>query len=159
MAEQITIEEFRNNLKTAQSELLRRLEKVLKLSALRMEGRSKQPAFSRFNNNTGRLRQSIAGNFGVIEGRPVAILQAGGQFGGANVDYARYVEFGTKDPSSPRLVFFGKENGENKFRYVRRGIKPRLFLGRSVEAEKEQLTPDLKKLVTAVLLGRKNAGQ
>ena len=135
MAEQITIEEFRNNLKTAQSELLRRLEKVLKLSALRMEGRSKQRDFSRFNNNTGRLRQSIAGNFGVVQGKPVAILQAGGQFGGANVDYAEYIEFGT--------------------RYIR----PRLFLGRSVEAEKEQLTPDLKKLVTAVLLGRKNAGQ
>lgn len=135
MAEQITIEEFRNNLKSAQSELLRRLEKVLKLSALRMEGRSKQRDFSRFNNNTGRLRQSIAGNFGVVQGKPVAILQAGGQFGGVNVDYAEYIEFGT--------------------RYIR----PRLFLGRSVEAEKEQLTPDLKKLVTAVLLGRKNAGQ
>ncbi len=97
-----------------------------------MEGRSKQLRFSRFENRTGRLRQSIAGNFGVINGRPAAILQAGGQARGADVFYAKYIEFGT--------------------RYIR----PRLFLGRSVEAEKEDLSKDLQKAITAALMGKRD---
>jgi len=129
MAQQLTLDDFRRNLERSKSQLLTRLEKQLKISALRMEGRSKDRTFSRFDNQTGRLRQSIAGNAGIFQGRPAAFLQAGGQFRGADVNYAKFIEFGT--------------------RYIR----PRLFLGRSVEAEKEKLIPEIRKVVTAVLLG------
>tara|TARA_Y100001938_G_scaffold35296_1_gene48546 strand:- start:23 stop:421 length:399 start_codon:yes stop_codon:yes gene_type:complete len=129
---QITLKEFQEGLKKSRSKLLERIEKQLKISSLRMEGRSKQLRFSRFENRTGRLRQSIAGNFGVIDGRPAAILQAGGQARGADVFYAKYIEFGT--------------------RYIR----PRLFLGRSVEAEKEDLSKDLQKAITAALMGKRD---
>ena len=129
---QITLLEFQDNLKKSRSKLLERIEKQLKISALRMEGRSKQKAFSRFSNQTGRLRQSIAGNFGYYKGRPTAFLQAGGQFRGANVNYAEYIEFGT------------------------RYIQPRLFLGRSVEAEQEELLPAIRKAVSAALLGKRD---
>ena len=129
MAQQLTLDDFRRNLERSKSQLLTRLEKQLKISALRMEGRSKDRTFSRFNNQTGRLRQSIAGNAGFFNGRPAAFLQAGGQFRGADVNYAKFIEFGT------------------------RHIRPRLFLGRSVEAEKEKLIPEIRKVVTAVLLG------
>lgn len=129
---QITLKEFQEGLKKSRSKLLERIEKQLKISSLRMEGRSKQLRFSRFENRTGRLRQSIAGNFGVIDGRPAAILQAGGQARGADVFYAKYIEFGT--------------------RYIR----PRLFLGRSVEAEKEDLSKDLQKAITAALMGERD---
>ena len=129
MAQQLTLDDFRSALERSKSQLLTRLEKQLKISALRMEGRSKDRTFSRFDNQTGRLRQSNAGNAGIFQGRPAAFLQAGGQFRGADVNYAKFIEFGT--------------------RYIR----PRLFLGRSVEAEKEKLIPEIRKVVTAVLLG------
>jgi hypothetical protein len=130
MAQQLTLDDFRRNLERSKSQLLTRLEKQLKISALRMEGRSKDRTFSRFKNDTGRLRQSIAGNAGIFQGRPAAFLQAGGQFRGADVNYAKFIEFGT--------------------RYIR----PRLFLGRSVENEKDKLISEIRKVVTSVLLGR-----
>jgi hypothetical protein len=121
------INELSPQLKGAKTRLLNELEKTLKISALRMEGRSKQVAFSRFRNQTGRLRQSIAGRFAYIDGKPTAILQAGGAFGGSDVNYAEYIEFGT------------------------RFIKPRLFLGRSVAKEQEELKPKLNKLLEIAL--------
>ena len=121
------ISELSPQLKGAKTRLLNELEKTLKISALRMEGRSKQVAFSRFNNRTGRLRQSIAGRFAYIDGKPTAILQAGGAFGGKDLEYAKYIEFGT------------------------RFIKPRLFMGRSVIKEQEDLKPKLNKLLEIAL--------
>jgi len=121
------INELSPQLKGAKTRLLNELEKTLKISALRMEGRSKQVAFSRFNNRTGRLRQSIAGRFAYIDGKPSSILQAGGQFGGSDVNYAKYIEFGT------------------------RTIRPRLFLGRSVVKEQEEIKPKLNKLLEIAL--------
>ncbi len=113
----------------AKTRLLNQLEKRLKISALQMEARSKQVTFSRFNNQTGRLRQSIAGRFSVIDGKPTAILQAGGQFGGAELGYARFIEFGT------------------------RYIKPRKFLGRSVKKQQQEIRPKLNDLLRTALLG------
>ena len=108
--------------------LLNQLVKRLKISALQMEGRSKQNVFSRFNNRTGRLRQSIAGRFAVVDGKPTAILQAGGQFGDAELEYARFIEFGT--------------------RYIR----PRLFLGRSIRDQQKELQPKLQDLLRIALI-------
>lgn len=112
----------------AKRRLLNQLEKRLKIAALEMEGRSKQVAFSRFNNRTGRLRQSIAGRFAIVDGKPTAILQAGGQFGGTELEYAKYIEFGT------------------------RYIKPRLFMGRSIEQQQQEIRPQLNDLLRVVLL-------
>lgn len=110
--------------------LSKQLEKRMKISALQMERRSKQVAFSGFNNVTGRLRQSIAGRYAVIDGMPTAILQAGGQFGGSELEYARYIEFGTSH------------------------IQPRLFLGRSIEKQREIIEPKLNDLLKVALLER-----
>ena len=120
--------ELSPQMRGAKTRLLKLLEKRLKIAALQMEGRSKQVAFSRFNNQTGRLRQSIAGRFAVVDGKPTAILQAGGQFGGAELEYARFIEFGT------------------------RYIKPRRFLGRSVEAQQKEFQPKLQDLLRAALI-------
>jgi hypothetical protein len=120
--------ELSPQMRGAKTRLLNLLEKRLKIAALQMEGRSKQVAFSRFNNQTGRLRQSIAGRFAIVDGKPTAILQAGGQFGGAELNYARFIEFGT------------------------RYIKPRRFLGRSIEAQQKQFQPKLQDLLRAALI-------
>ena len=93
-----------------------------------MEGRSKQNVFSGFNNRTGRLRQSISGRFAVVDGKPTAILQAGGKFGDAELEYARFIEFGT--------------------RYIR----PRLFLGRSIRDQQKELQPKLQDLLRIALI-------
>lgn len=121
------INELSPQLRASKTRLLNELEKTLKISALKMEGRSKQVAFSQFRNQTGRLRQSIAGRFAYIDGKPTAILQAGGAFGGQDLQYAEFIEFGT------------------------RFIKPRLFLGRSVVKEQEDLRPKLQKLLRTAL--------
>ena len=138
--------ELSPQMKGAKTRLLNQLEKRLKTAALQMEGRSKNVQFSRFKNSRlrmgrggGRLRQSIAGRYAVIDGKPTAILQAGGQFRGEELEYARYIEFGTPDPPTPRLVFFGEENGKKQFRYVRRGIKPRFYLKRSIEIQQKEI--------------------
>ena len=125
---EITPKKFDRELSGGADRLLKQLVKRLKIAALQMEGRSKQVAFSRFNNQTGRLRQSIAGRFAIVDGKPTAILQAGGQFGGAELDYARFIEFGT------------------------RRIKPRRFLGRSVEAQQKEFQPKLQDLLRAALI-------
>ena len=120
--------ELSPQMRGAKTRLLKLLEKRLKIAALQMEGRSKQVAFSRFNKQTGRLRQSIAGRFAVVDGKPTAILQAGGQFGGAELEYARFIEFGT------------------------RYIKPRRFLERSVLAQQKEFQPKLQDLLRAALI-------
>ena len=120
--------ELSPQMRGAKTRLLKLLEKRLKIAALQMEGRSKQVAFSRFTNQPGSLRQSIAGRFAVVDGKPTAILQAGGQFGGAVLEYARFIEFGT------------------------RYIKPRRFLERSVEAQQKEFQPKLQDLLRAALI-------
>ncbi len=123
-------------MKGAKTRLLNQLEKRLKIAALQMEGRSKQNVFSGFNNRTGRLRQSIAGRYAVIDGKPTAILQAGGQFGGAELSYAGAIEFGTKSAGRGRNVT----------------IRPRLFLGRSIRDQQKELQPKLQDLLRIALL-------
>ena len=125
---EITPKKFDRELKGGADRLLKQLVKRLKIAALQMEGRSKQNVYSMFNNRTGRLRQSIAGRFAIVDGKPTAVLQAGGQFGGAELDYAGAIEFGT------------------------RYIKPRRFLGRSMEAQQKEIQPQLQDLLRAALI-------
>jgi len=117
------IEELSPQMRAAKTRLLNELEKRLKISALNAEARSKNVAFSRFNNDTGRLRQSIAGRFATVDGKPTMILSAGGQFGGKELRYARFIEFGTRH-------IIGRE-----------------FLGRSIEEERKELKPRLASLL------------
>ena len=125
---EITPKKFDRELSGGADRLLKQLVKRLKIAALQMEGRSKQNVFSGFNNRTGRLRQSIAGRFVILDGKPTAVLQAGGQFGGAELDYAGFIEFGT------------------------RRIQPRRFLGRSIEAQQKEIQPKLQDLLRAALI-------
>ena len=127
--------ELSPQMKGAKTRLLNQLENRLKIAAKQMEGRSKNVQFSRFKNSRlrdgrggGRLRQSIAGRYAVIDGKPTAILQAGGQFKGEELEYARFIEFGT------------------------RFIKPRLFLARSVEKQQEEIKPKLQDLLRIALI-------
>lgn len=119
--------EFQNRLDNASKELRKRIEKQLAISSLRMEGRSKQVTFSQFKNRTGRLRQSIAGRVISIDGRPTAVLQAGGQFGGVELNYADDIENGTSR------------------------IRPRLFLSRSVKKEQDIIAPKLDQILREAL--------
>ena len=128
--------ELSPQMRGAKTRLLKLLEKRLKIAALQMEGRSKQNVFSGFNNRTGRLRQSIAGRFAIVDGKPTAILQAGGQFGGAELEYAGAIEFGTKTAGRSRNVT----------------IRPRLFLGRSIRDQQKELQPKLQDLLRAALI-------
>jgi len=128
--------ELSPQMRGAKTRLLKLLEKRLKIAALQMEGRSKQVAFSRFNNRTGRLRQSIAGRFSIVDGKPTAILQAGGQFGGAELNYAGAIEFGTKTAGIKRNVTIGA----------------RRFLERSVLAQQKEIQPKLQDLLRAALI-------
>ena len=133
---EITPKKFDRELSGGADRLLKQLVKRLKIAALQMEGRSKQNVFSGFNNQTGRLRQSIAGRFVILDGKPTAVLQAGGQFGGAELNYAGAIEFGTKTAGRNRNVT----------------IRPRLFLGRSIRDQQKELQPKLQDLLRAALI-------
>jgi len=133
---EITPKKFDRELSGGADRLLKQLVKRLKIAALQMEGRSKQNVFSGFNNQTGRLRQSIAGRFVILDGKPTAVLQAGGQFGGEELNYAGAIEFGTKTAGRSRNVT----------------IRPRLFLGRSIRDQQKELQPKLQDLLRAALI-------
>jgi len=133
---EITPKKFDRELSGGADRLLKQLVKRLKIAALQMEGRSKQNVFSGFNNRTGRLRQSIAGRFVILDGKPTAVLQAGGQFGGAELEYAGAIEFGTKTAGIKRNVTIGA----------------RRFLERSVLAQQKEIQPQLQDLLRAALI-------
>jgi len=133
---EITPKKFDRELSGGADRLLKQLVKRLKIAALQMEGRSKQNVFSGFNNRTGRLRQSIAGRFVILDGKPTAVLQAGGQFGGAELEYAGAIEFGTRTAGRGRNVT----------------IRPRLFLGRSIRDQQKELQPHLQELLRLALI-------
>jgi len=133
---EIIPKKFDRELSGGADRLLKQLVKRLKIAALQMEGRSKQNVFSGFNNQTGRLRQSIAGRFVILDVKPTAVLQAGGQFGGEELNYAGAIEFGTKTAGRSRNVT----------------IRPRLFLGRSIRDQQKELQPKLQDLLRAALI-------
>ena len=114
------------NFKRGNEKLQRMFQRELKLSALRMEGRSKNVPFSRFKNQTGRLRQSIRGIFD--PSGPSASLQAGG--GSGNVNYAAEVEFG------------------------KGGRKGKFFLSRSVDVEDKSLGEKFRGMLKVALSDR-----
>ena len=124
---QLSFDDFLMRFKKADSKLLKELEQMLIRSALRMERDAKKNATSDPLVQTGRLRSSITGLVDAPLGSPRVVLRAGGSSSGSDVDYAEYVEFGT------------------------RYIKPRLFLGRAVRSESERLPDRLSSLLSVAL--------
>ena len=124
---QLSFNDFLKRVKEADSKLLKELEQMLVRSALRMERDAKKNATSYPKVQTGRLRSSITGLVDAPLGSPRVVLRAGGSSSGSDVDYAEYVEFGT------------------------RYIKPRLFLGRAVRSESERLPDRLSSLLSVAL--------
>ena len=124
---QLSFNDFLKRVKEADSKLLKELEQMLVRSALRMERDGKKNATSKPKVQTGRLRSSITGLVDAPLGSPRVVLRAGGSSSGSDVDYAEYVEFGT------------------------RYIKPTLFLGRAVRAESERLPDRLSSLLSVAL--------
>jgi len=124
---QLSFNDFLKRVKEADSKLLKELEQMLVRSALRMERDAKKNATSKPKVQTGRLRSSITGLVDAPLGSPRVVLRAGGSSSGSDVDYAEYVEFGT------------------------RYIKPTLFLGRAVRSESERLPDRLSSLLSVAL--------
>jgi len=124
---QLSFDDFLKRVKKADNRLLKELEQMLIRSALRMERDAKINATSKPKVQTGRLRSSITGLVDAPLGSPRVVLRAGGSSSGSDVDYAEYVEFGT------------------------RYIKPTLFLGRAVRSESERLPDRLSSLLSVAL--------
>ena len=124
---QLSFNDFLKRVKEADSKLLKELEQMLVRSALRMERDAKKNATSKPKVQTGRLRSSITGLVDAPLRSPRVVLRAGGSSSGSDVDYAEYVEFGT------------------------RYIKPTLFLGRAVRSESERLPDRLSSLLSVAL--------
>ena len=124
---QLSFSDLLKRVREADNRLLQELERVLIRSALRMERDAKINATSYPKVQTGRLRSSITGLVDAPLGSPRVVLRAGGSSSGSDVDYADYIEFGT------------------------RYIKPRLFLGRAVRSESERLPDRLSSLLSVSL--------
>lgn len=115
--------EFNENIHNAKSRFINDLERILIKTSLRLERRAKLNATSYPKVVTGRLRSSISGLTDSKLGSHRIKLKAGGSISGADVEYAKYIELGT------------------------RFIKPRLFLNRAIESERESLNDQLSDLL------------
>jgi hypothetical protein len=124
----MTFDEFKKQQAGAANRLLDQLEKILFVNAKRAESRSMGVAFSRYRNQTGNLRGSTFGGYAIENGIPRMFLQAGGYNGGGIVDYAADIEFGTK-----------------------KGIRARLFLGRSFAIQRDEIDKELRPLLKLIL--------
>ncbi len=102
MSNKISSEEFAKRIGQSPQKLLEALPKKMKILSLKMEGYAKINATTYPRVDTGRLRSSITGLQDARDGRIRAVLRAGGDTDGEPVNYANFVEFGTKY-MTPRL--------------------------------------------------------
>jgi len=131
MAQQITLAQFQTRMRNADRRLIGALFQRLKILSLKAEAEAKRNATDYPRVRTGRLRSSITGLVSTKDARPRMILIAGGNTKGAPVNYARYVEFGT------------------------RYIKPRLFMGRAMKkVATNEVTKELRGLLSLAVEGR-----
>tara|TARA_R100001015_G_C4526925_1_gene94376 strand:+ start:188 stop:583 length:396 start_codon:yes stop_codon:yes gene_type:complete len=125
---QLTLDEFQNRIQKGEKKLLKNLQKQLKILSLKAERQAKLNATDYPRVRTGRLRSSITGLVDAKDGRPRVLLRAGGNTSGAPVNYAHFVEFGTKR------------------------MRPRLFMGRAVKNVLKDETPkELRNLLKVSL--------
>ena len=128
MAKQITLAQFQSRMRNADRRLIKTLFQRLRALSLKAEAEAKRNATDYPRVRTGRLRSSITGLVSTKDARPRMILMAGGNTKGAPVNYAKFVEFGT--------------------RYIR----PRLFMGRAMQKiEKDDVIKDLQNLLSLSL--------
>ena len=124
---QLSFNDFLNRVRQADDRLINELVRVLHISALNMERHAKMNATFFPKVRTGRLRSSITGLVDSPQGTPRIVMRAGGSKSGRDVNYANYIEFGT--------VY----------------IRPRLFMGRSVDREQLVLSDSLANLLNVAL--------
>ena len=103
---QLSLKQFENRMRRADQRIVKTLYKKLQIISLKAEREAKINATDYPKVQTGRLRSSITGLFDTKGGRPRVLLRAGGNTSGAPVNYAAYVEFGTRH-MQPRL-FMGR---------------------------------------------------
>ena len=127
MGKQLTFDDFTNRMDKADKKLLKNLRKRLMVIALKSEREAKINATDFPQVRTGRLRSSITAIVDAEGGRMRALLRAGGNSGGDPVNYARYVEFGT------------------------RKMSPRLFMGRAVDTVSKTIPKDLREVLSMSL--------
>lgn len=131
MAKQITLAQFQTRMRNADRRLIKTLFQRLKVLSLKAEAEAKRNATDYPRVRTGRLRSSITGLVSTKDARPRMILMAGGNTKGAPVNYAKFVEFGT--------------------RYIR----PRLFMGRAMKkVATNEVRKELRGLLSLAVEGR-----
>tara|TARA_R100000426_G_scaffold62400_1_gene43688 strand:+ start:4019 stop:4378 length:360 start_codon:yes stop_codon:yes gene_type:complete len=115
-------------MRRADQRIVKTLYDKLQVLSLKAERDAKLNASDYPRVRTGRLRSSITGLFDTKDAKPRMILRAGGNTTGAPVNYARYVEFGTKH------------------------MRPRLFMGRAIQKIKDSDVPkELRNLLAIAL--------
>ena len=118
-------------MRKADQRIVKTLFTKLRALSLKAEAEAKRNATDYPRVRTGRLRSSITGLVDTKNARPRLLLVAGGNTKGAPVNYARFVEFGT--------------------RYIR----PRLFMGRAMQKiERDQVLDELRNLLNLALVER-----
>ena len=109
MSKQISYKQFVHRMRSADARFVKLLFEKMRILSFVAEGYAKENATDYPRVRTGRLRSSITGLFDTKDGKPRLLLRAGGDSGGSPVNYAEYVEFGT------------------------RYMQPRLFMGRAIQ--------------------------
>ena len=131
MPEQISLAQFQNRMRKADQRIVKTLFTKLRALSLKAEAEAKRNATDYPRVRTGRLRSSITGLVDTKNARPRLLLVAGGNTKGAPVNYAKFVEFGT--------------------RYIR----PRLFMGRAMQKiERDQVLDELRNFLNLALVER-----
>lgn len=124
MGKQITLAQFQDRMRRADRRLIKTLFQKLRALSLKAEAEAKRNATDYPRVRTGRLRSSITGLVSTKDASPRMILIAGGNTRGAPVNYARFVEFGT------------------------RRMQPRLFMGRAMKkVATNEVTKELRDLL------------
>lgn len=122
---QMTFADLRKRLMKSNRKLLRQLDYQAQKIALLMEREAKINATSYPKVVTGRLRSSIHAKY--HRRNTDIVLRAGGQNGGADVNYASYVEYGTSR------------------------MAPRLYMGRAVDKVQGEIPKRLQDLLSIAM--------
>jgi HK97 gp10 family phage protein len=131
MPKQISLAQFQTRMRKADQRIVKTLFTKLRALSLKAEAEAKRNATDYPRVRTGRLRSSITGLVDTKNARPRLLLVAGGNTKGAPVNYARFVEFGTKR------------------------MRPRLFMGRAMQKiERDQVLDELRNLLNLALVER-----
>ena len=125
----ISRREYERRMQKAFANFQKKLQKESIESALRMESDAQLNATTYPRVRTGRLRNSIMGKVKQKQDDIHIFVQAGFDDSGI-VEYAEYVEYGTKN------------------------MKPRFFMRRAARKEQKRIVPVFKKVIRDTLKGQ-----